>query len=287
MRILVTGGAGFIGSALVRHAGARARPRGPQRRQADLCRQPGGAGGGRRAIPRYGCVRADICDRAAVARRVRRVRAGRGRPSRRREPCRPLDRRAGCVRRRPTWSAPHVMLDAALRLLAWPAGRAAARPSASSMSRPTRSTARSGPRGGSPRARRYDPNSPYSASKAAADHLARAWHRTYGLPVILTNCSNNYGPYQFPEKLIPLTIIKALAGEPLPVYGNGENVRDWIHVEDHARGDPGRADAGPGRARATISAARSERRNIDVVARDLRARSTSCCRTARPGRASA
>jgi len=80
----------------------------------------------------------------------------------------------------------------------------------------------------------YSPNSPYSASKAASDHLVRAWHHTYGLPVVMTNCSNNYGPYHFPEKLIPLTIINALEGRPLPVYGTGENVRDWLHVEDHA-----------------------------------------------------
>ena len=127
------------------------------------------------------------------------------------------------------------MLEAALALLARPGGRPAGRlPLPPCLDRRGLRLARR--RGGSPRARRYDPNSPYSASKAAADHLARAWHRTYGLPVIVTNCSNNYGPYQFPEKLIPLTIIKAAAGEPLPVYGKGENVRDWIHVEDHARG---------------------------------------------------
>jgi dTDP-glucose 4,6-dehydratase len=111
----------------------------------------------------------------------------------------------------------------------------------------------------------YDPSSPYSASKAASDHLARAWQRTYGLPVVLTNCSNNYGPCQFPEKLIPLTIINALEGRPLPVYGKGENVRDWLYVEDHARallcvlerGAPGSTYVVGGRA---------ERRNIDVVA---------------------
>ncbi len=79
----------------------------------------------------------------------------------------------------------------------------------------------------------YHPNSPYSASKASADHLVRAWHETYGLPTLVTNCSNNYGPYQFPEKLIPLITIKALKGEPLPVYGDGLNVRDWLYVEDH------------------------------------------------------
>ncbi len=81
----------------------------------------------------------------------------------------------------------------------------------------------------------YDPSSPYSASKAASDHLVLAWHRTYGLPTLISNCSNNYGPYQFPEKLIPLVILNALEGRPLPVYGTGSNVRDWLHVEDHAR----------------------------------------------------
>lgn len=81
----------------------------------------------------------------------------------------------------------------------------------------------------------YSPRSPYSASKAASDHLVRAWHHTYGLPVLITNCSNNYGPYHFPEKLIPLMILNALDGKPLPVYGDGKNVRDWLYVEDHAR----------------------------------------------------
>ena len=82
----------------------------------------------------------------------------------------------------------------------------------------------------------YEPNSPYSASKAASDHLVRAWHHTYGLPVLTTNCSNNYGPYQFPEKLIPLMIVNALAGKPLPIYGDGMNVRDWLYVTDHCAG---------------------------------------------------
>ncbi|PKP73597.1 MAG: dTDP-glucose 4,6-dehydratase, partial [Alphaproteobacteria bacterium HGW-Alphaproteobacteria-6] len=95
----------------------------------------------------------------------------------------------------------------------------------------------------------YDPRSPYSASKAASDHLVRAWHETYGLPVVLSNCSNNYGPYHFPEKLIPVVILKALAGAPIPVYGAGTNIRDWLYVEDHAealllvvqKGTPGRS----------------------------------------------
>lgn len=81
----------------------------------------------------------------------------------------------------------------------------------------------------------YKPNSPYSASKASSDHLVRAWHKTYGLPVVLTNCSNNYGPYQFPEKLIPLVTLNALAGKPLPIYGKGDQIRDWLYVDDHAR----------------------------------------------------
>ena len=81
----------------------------------------------------------------------------------------------------------------------------------------------------------YEPSSPYSASKASSDHLVRAWHRTYGLPVVVTNCSNNYGPYQFPEKLIPLVTLNALEGKPLPIYGKGDQIRDWLHVDDHAR----------------------------------------------------
>ena len=81
----------------------------------------------------------------------------------------------------------------------------------------------------------YQPNSPYSASKASSDHMVRAWHETYGLPVLITNCSNNYGPYQFPEKLVPLIILNALAGKPLPIYGRGDQIRDWLYVDDHAR----------------------------------------------------
>ncbi len=112
----------------------------------------------------------------------------------------------------------------------------------------------------------YDPSSPYSASKASSDHLATAWQRTYGLPVVVSNCSNNYGPYHFPEKLIPLTILNALAGERLPVYGKGENVRDWLYVEDHARALDLIAERG--RVGETYNVGgRNERRNIDVVRR--------------------
>jgi dTDP-glucose 4,6-dehydratase len=110
----------------------------------------------------------------------------------------------------------------------------------------------------------YDPSSPYSATKAASDHIAKAWHRTYGLPVIVSNCSNNYGPYQFPEKLIPLMVLNALHGEPLPVYGSGNNVRDWLFVDDHARA------LGLILSKGSIGetynvGGRNERRNIDVV----------------------
>lgn len=112
----------------------------------------------------------------------------------------------------------------------------------------------------------YDPSSPYSASKASSDHLATAWQRTYGLPVVVSNCSNNYGPYHFPEKLIPLTILNALAGERLPVYGKGENVRDWLFVEDHARALDLIIDQG--RVGETYNVGgRNERQNIDVVRR--------------------
>ncbi len=110
----------------------------------------------------------------------------------------------------------------------------------------------------------YDPSSPYSATKAGSDHLVRAWHRTYGLPVLLSNCGNNYGPRQFPEKLVPLSIAKALAGERIPVYGTGENVRDWIHVDDHVdalltileRGTPGES---------YLVGGEGERTNLEVV----------------------
>ncbi|MGE7371182.1 dTDP-glucose 4,6-dehydratase [Neorhizobium sp. NPDC001467] len=112
----------------------------------------------------------------------------------------------------------------------------------------------------------YDPSSPYSASKAASDHLAIAWHRTYGLPVVVSNCSNNYGPYHFPEKLIPLIILNAMDGKPLPVYGEGVNIRDWLYVEDHARALDLIASRGRVGEKYNVGG-RNERRNIDVVKR--------------------
>ncbi len=110
----------------------------------------------------------------------------------------------------------------------------------------------------------YEPNSPYSASKAASDHLVRAWHHTYGLPVVTTNCSNNYGPFHFPEKLIPLMIVNALAGKPLPIYGDGQNVRDWLYVRDHASAI--RAVLASGRLGETYNVGGwNEKTNLEIV----------------------
>jgi len=121
-----------------------------------------------------------------------------------------------------------------------------------------------GPEGRFTEASPYRPRSPYAASKAGADHLARATFETYGLPVLVTNCSNNYGPYQFPEKLIPLTILKALAGEPVPVYGDGSNVRDWLHVDDHVSGLLAALERGrPGET--YLIGGDGERSNLEVV----------------------
>ena len=126
-----------------------------------------------------------------------------------------------------------------------------------------------GPEGRFSETSAYAPNSPYSASKAAADHLVRAWGETYGLPVVVTNCSNNYGPYHFPEKLIPLTILKAVAGCEIPVYGRGENIRDWLYVEDHA--EALLAVLTRGRRGETYNiGGNAEARNIDIVRRICR-----------------
>jgi dTDP-glucose 4,6-dehydratase len=110
----------------------------------------------------------------------------------------------------------------------------------------------------------YDPRSPYSASKASSDHLVRAWHETYGLPIILTNCSNNFGPFQFPEKLIPVVILNALSEKPLPIYGNGENIRDWLYVDDHASALLLALEKGK-RGRSYIIGNENEQTNLEVV----------------------
>ena len=231
MKVLVTGGAGFIGSAVIRHLLRHTTHRVVNldkltyAANLDSLREAEGH-------PRYAFVRADICDRTALDRAFKEhepdavmhlaaeshvdrsidgptafvstnvvgtctlLEAARAHFERL-----PHDRRAG-------FRFHHVSTDEVFGALG-------------AEGRFTESTP-------------YAPRSPYSASKAAADHLVRAWRHTYGLPTIVSNCSNNYGPYQFPEKLIPLMIVRGLAGQPLPVYGDGSNVRDWLFVDDHA-----------------------------------------------------
>ena len=160
-----------------------------------------------------------------------------------RKPCGPLHRRRGRLHR--DQYPGHLQHCWKRRAATMPGSTARPRrPSASSISRPTRSSARSARPAPFSETTPYDPRSPYSASKAASDHLVRAWRETYGLPVLVTNCSNNYGPYHFPEKLIPLIILNALEGSDLPVYGDGSNIRDWL-LRRGPRPRPGRR----GRAR--------------------------------------
>ena len=261
--ILVTGGAGFIGSNFVLDWLGGLRRAGRDPRQAHLRRQPRNleslAGD-----PRHTFVHGDIADRDA-----RRAAPGRAPRSGRSSTSPP---RATSIARstapRISWPPTSWARSACSRRPGptWRASRRpTGRPSGFCMSRPTRSTARSPPTTRpSPRASQYRPNSPYAASKAASDHLVRGHHHTFGLPVVTTNCSNNYGPWQFPEKLIPLCIHRALAGEPLPIYGDGRQVRDWLYVGDHCPAIRRALEAGrPGEVY-NIGGS-SEMANIDVV----------------------
>src|SRR5271154_6461446 len=260
MRFLITGGAGFIGSAVVR----RAIGDGHDVLVLDKLTYAGNLSSlaPAAASPRYRFSRVDVCDRAAVAQAFDGFRpdavlhlAAESHVDR------SIDGPAAFIETNIVGT--FVMLSEALAY--WrnlkPQARDAFRFLHVSTDEVFGSLGSEGLfREDSP----YQPNSPYSASKASADHLARAWRHTYGLPTILTNCSNNYGPYHFPEKLIPLAILNAIEGKPLPVYGRGENVRDWLYVEDHAaalllvarRGEVGQSY--------NIGGA-NERRNIDVV----------------------
>ena len=259
--ILVTGGAGFIGSALVRHlVGEAGRPvvnvdkltyAGSRASVAAVAESPG-----------YAFERVDVCDGPAIARLFETYRpAAVVHLAAESHVDRSIDGPAAFVRTNVVGT--YTLLDAALAH--W-----------RSLPEPDRATFRFlhvstdevygslGDDGLFTEATAYDPSSPYSASKAGADHLVRAWHRTYGLPTLVTNCSNNYGPFQYPEKLIPVAVLRAQAGEPIPVYGRGENVRDWLYVDDHVRalvavleqGVPGETYNVGGRA---------ERTNLDVV----------------------
>jgi dTDP-glucose 4,6-dehydratase len=263
LRILVTGGAGFIGSALVRHLISHTEH---QVYNVDKITYAGNLSSLESVAdhPHYQFLRADICDAAAIRRAFETFRpdvvthlAAESHVDRSIDGpaefiqtnivgtfnmlAQTLDYYKGLeepVRRR--FRFHHISTDEVFGSL--------------------------GPDGYFTEQTPYDPRSPYSASKASSDHLVRAWGHTYGLPVIVTNCSNNYGPFHFPEKLIPLMIIKGLAGESLPVYGQGSNVRDWLYVDDHVRALTRVFEAGrPGQT--YIIGGRAERANVEVVHR--------------------
>ncbi len=261
MRILVTGGAGFIGSALVR---LLVRESSHEVLNLDKLTYAGSPTTVAEVAddPRYGFVQADICDGDRVAAVLREF-----------DPDTIVHLAAESHVDR-SIDGPDAFIETNIvgtyRLLraatahwqALPADRKAAfRFHHVSTDEVFGSL---GPEGFFTETTPYDPRSPYSASKAGSDHIVRAWHHTYGLPTLVTNCSNNYGPYHFPEKLIPLMILKALAGETLPVYGQGQNVRDWLFVEDHARAIRRVFEAGTPGETYNVGG-NSERTNLDVV----------------------
>lgn len=260
MRILVTGGCGFIGSALVRHLVAD----GAEVLNVDRLTYAGlpenvADAAGR---PNYRFLKADICDKPAMTAAFADFRpdavmhlAAESHVDR------SIDGPGEFIRTNVTGTG--VMLECALDH--WRTLDEAAQAAFRFLHVSTDEVYGALAEGGYFReGDAYRPNSPYAASKAGSDHLVRAFHATYGLPVLITNCGNNYGPYQFPEKLIPVIILNALAGETLPVYGEGLNVRDWIHVDDHVAALRRVLEAG--RAGETyLVGARGEMRNIDLV----------------------
>ena len=260
MKLLITGGAGFIGSAVVRHFVER----NVQVINIDALTYAGNLESLKRVAhaPNYVFIKADITNQTAISDTFRKYRpdavmhlAAESHVDR------SIDGSAPFIRT--NIQGTHTLLEAARAY--WkdlpPAEKSRFRFHHVSTDEVYGEL---GPQGAFTENTSYAPNSPYAASKASADHLVRAWYRTYNLPVLISNCSNNYGPYQFPEKLIPLTIINAHEGKPLPVYGRGENVRDWLYVEDHVaalelilrEGNPGETyNVGGG----------TQLRNIEVV----------------------
>jgi dTDP-glucose 4,6-dehydratase len=262
-RILVTGGAGFIGSALARHLIANTEHR---VLNVDKVTYAGNLASlqGVAASNRYAFLQADICDPVAMRAAIQEFRpevithlAAESHVDR------SIDGPADFIETNIVGT--FTLLSAALdywRGLA-DGDREAFRFHHISTDEVFGSL---GPEGFFTETTPYSPRSPYSASKASSDHLVRAWRETYGLPTLVTNCSNNYGPFHFPEKLIPLMIIKGLAGEPLPIYGKGDNIRDWLFVEDHVRALTQVFEAGtPGES--YIIGGRAERTNLEVVQR--------------------
>jgi dTDP-glucose 4,6-dehydratase len=260
MTVIVSGGAGFIGSALVRALvaeGERVVTIDKLTYAGNLDNLAPVAGSQQHVF-----IRADICDRAAMAEVLHDHR-----------PCaiyhlaaeshvdRTIDTPATCIETNIVGTA--TLLEVTFDY--WRALDAAGRQRFRFLQVSTDEVYGDlGPTGRFTDESRYRPSSPYSASKAGADHLVRAWQRTYGLPVLVSNCSNNYGPYQFPEKLVPLMVLNGLAGKPMPVYGHGLNIRDWLHVEDHVSAL--RQIVAKGRVGETyLVGARTEARNIDIV----------------------
>jgi dTDP-glucose 4,6-dehydratase len=261
MKILVTGGAGFIGSAVCRHVIGETGWSVVNLDKLTYAANPAAL-----AVidddPRYAFEHVDICDREAVARVMAAHRpdavmhlAAESHVDR------SIDGPAAFMQTNIIGT--YVMLDVARAYFAGLDAPARARFRFHHIS--TDEVYGSlGASGAFREDTAYAPNSPYAASKASADHLVRAWWRTYGLPVVISNCSNNYGPFQFPEKLIPLVITNALAGEALPIYGDGSNVRDWLHVDDHARALV-RILQGGGIGEKYNVGGRGERTNLEVV----------------------